>query len=323
MPSNPSEGFLTTFRRALGAAITVALLAPSGAFADSIVLGWTAPGDDGTVGRASNYELRYSETPVSSDTVSWWNSTAVSAGTLPPPQTAGSRETFTVAGLDSVSTYYFIIRTADEVPNWSGFSNVSARSTGPGSSTLVPPSGFAAQIVAGDVRLTWNVVTTGSPAGYRVYRRTGSGSIGTLLHTAPASQTSWTDSTVAAGTTYEYSITSYSGPNESAPALATITIPGGLPANEMVIYPNPAKGRVTVRFHAGTTAGEPGHVRLVLYDLSGRRVCKLIDDVLPAGERSIEWRCLSDTGTAVAPGLYNAILDTPQGRQVTRLAIVP
>lgn len=324
MPGSPSEGFLGPFRGALGAAIAIALLAPSGASADSVVLGWTAPGDDGNVGRASSYELRYSETPVSSDTVSWWNNTAVSAGAIPPPQTAGSRETFTVAGLDSVSTYYFIIRTADEVPNWAGFSNVAAKSTGPGSSTLVPPSGFAAQIVAGDVRLTWNVVTTGNPAGYRVYRRTGSGSIGTLLHTAPVSQSSWTDTTAVAGTTYEYSITSYSGPNESAPAFTTITVPGGLPTTtEMVIYPNPAKGRVTVRFHAGTTAGEPGHVRLVLYDLSGRRVAKLIDNVLPAGESSIEWRCLSDTGTAVAPGLYNAILDTPQGRQVTRLAIVP
>lgn len=326
MPSNRADSFTNKLRRVLGAAISIALLAPTGARADSVVLHWTAPGDDGNVGRAATYELHYSETAVPSDTVSWWGS-AINAGTLPAPLTAGSAEAFTVAGLDSGTTYYFVIRTADEVPNWSGFSNVSVRTTGAGGPTLVTPTGFAVQLVTGGVRLSWNMVTSGNAAGYHVYRRTLPSAIGPLVLTAPLNQTSWTDTSVVAGTTYEYHIVSYSGPSESAPpALATITTAGTPPvatSTEMVGYPNPAKGRVTFRFHAGTSAGAPGHVRLVVYDLSGHKVCKLIDEVVPAGERTIDWSCMSDKGNAVAPGLYNAILDTPEGRQVTRLAIVP
>jgi hypothetical protein len=307
----------------LGAAIAIALLAPSWARADSVVLRWTAPGDDGNAGRASAYELRYSETAVPSDTTSWWAS-AINAGALPQPLTAGSGELFSVAGLDTSTTYYFVIRTRDEVPNWSGFSNVAVKTTGAGGA-LATPTGFAAQIVTGYVRLSWNMVTSGSPAGYHVYRRTVPGPIGTLILTAPVAQTSWTDSSVAVGTTYEYSIATYSGSSESAPALATITMPGGPPvtaSTEMVGYPNPAKGRVTFRFHAGKGSA-PGRARLVIYDLTGQRVCTLVDEVLPAGDRTIDWACMSDAGNAVAPGLYNAILDTPEGRQVTRLAIVP
>lgn len=324
MPSSSSPVGL--LRSVLGTGIALALLAPLGARADSVVLHWTAPGDDGNVGQASTYELRFSETAVSSDTSSWWASASV-AGALPRPGTAGTREAFTVAGLDSGATYYFVIRTADEVPNWAGFSNVAVKSTGTTGTTLVTPTGFAAQNVANGVRLTWNMVTSGSPAGYHVYRRSSLGSIGSLVLTAPTSQTSWNDTTTAAGTTYEYSIATYSGSNESAPALITITTPGSNAANptdeKLVGYPNPAHGRVTLRFHAGAADGTPGRIRLVVYDLTGHSIRTLVDEVLPAGETSIDWVCDSDTGHTVAPGLYNAILDSPTGRKVTRLAIVP
>ncbi len=325
MPSSPRPFGLSP--RALGAAIAtaIALLAAPGARADSLVLRWTAPGDDGNTGQATTYELRYSETPVPSDTTSWWAS-AASAGTLPRPLTAGTRESFTVAGLDSGTTYYFMIRTADEVPNWSGFSNAARKSTII-QTTLTPPTGFTAQNITGGVRLGWNVVTSGNPTGYHIYRRSSLGSIGALVHTGAASQTTWDDTTTAAGVTYEYSITSYAGSNESAPALTTVTTPGSVQADatdaKLVGFPNPAHGRVTLRFNAGTKEGASGRVRLVVYDLTGHMVRTLLDEVLPAGETLVDWTCDSDTGHAVAPGLYNAILDSPMGRKVIRLAIVP
>lgn len=322
MPSKPDRAGPL---RIAGAIVLLALTAPSVARASSVPLRWTAPGDDGNSGRASAYELRYSESAVPSDTSSWWSS-ATNAGALPAPLTAGSSQTFTVAGLDSGATYYFIIRTADEVPNWSGFSNVAVKSTSVAGTPLPTPGGFAAQNVTGGVRLSWNVVTSGSPTGFHVYRRTGSSSISVLVQTAPLSQTSWTDSSVSAGITYGYSITTYLGGTESSPAVATITVPGGSPAvvtSPLLAYPNPAKGRVSIRFVAGGADGSPGRARLVIYDLTGHSVARLLDDVLPAGERIVDWTCVSDAGNTVAPGLYQAILDTPMGRQVTRLAIVP
>jgi len=54
----------------------------------SVVLQWTAPGDDGTSGRASVYDIRYRTTAISgTDTTTWWNgATQVSGdGTGPTP----------------------------------------------------------------------------------------------------------------------------------------------------------------------------------------------------------------------------------------------
>ena len=38
---------------------------------DSITVTWTAPGDDGNQGQASNYDLRYSQTPITDSTSTW------------------------------------------------------------------------------------------------------------------------------------------------------------------------------------------------------------------------------------------------------------
>jgi hypothetical protein len=96
---------------------------------NAVSLAWTAPGDDGNVGRASNYDVRYSTSTISgTDTTAWWNQATQCSGE-PVPQQAGATETFTVGGLQPSTTYYFILKTADEVPNWSRFSNVAVKAT--------------------------------------------------------------------------------------------------------------------------------------------------------------------------------------------------
>jgi len=94
----------------------------------SATLVWIAPGDDGGLGTASLYDLRYSLTPVDADTVSWWN-TAETVSGEPWPSPAGMPDSCNIQNLFPDTTYYFIIKTADEVPNWSAFSNVAMEST--------------------------------------------------------------------------------------------------------------------------------------------------------------------------------------------------
>ncbi len=107
----------------------------------SATLVWTAPGDDGTSGRASLYDLRYSLTSVGADTVYWWNSSETVSGE-PSPSPAGLPDSCIVNNLLPDTIYYFVIKTADEVPNWSGFSNVaSARTTNVGIGDLTEVSG--------------------------------------------------------------------------------------------------------------------------------------------------------------------------------------
>jgi len=91
----------------------------------SVTLFWTAPGDDGTSGTASEYDVRYSTSPI---TEANWG-LANQADGEPTPQIAGSSESFVITGLDPNTTYYFAIKAADEVPNWSELSNVVSVTT--------------------------------------------------------------------------------------------------------------------------------------------------------------------------------------------------
>jgi hypothetical protein len=91
----------------------------------AITLAWTAPGDDGTAGRASRYDLRYSRNAITgTDTTGWWYAATTANMTGRVPATSGTTESVSISGLTPGVRYYAILRAADEVPNWSRFSNV-------------------------------------------------------------------------------------------------------------------------------------------------------------------------------------------------------
>lgn len=87
--------------------------------AESVIVRWTAPGDDGNVGTATTYDLRQSSTLITS--ANFDQATQVTG--LPAPRISGTAEQFTVTGLIP-GQYYFAIKTADEAGNWSLISNV-------------------------------------------------------------------------------------------------------------------------------------------------------------------------------------------------------
>jgi hypothetical protein len=113
---------------------TISDLAASGATSSSMNLTWTAPGDDGTTGQATSYDIRYrTDAPL---TASNWG-TASQVTNDPTPKPAGQAESFTVTGLSASTTYYFGIKTSDEVPNTSGVSNSPSAATTAASSSGV------------------------------------------------------------------------------------------------------------------------------------------------------------------------------------------
>lgn len=92
----------------------------------SVTLLWTAPGDDGMTGRAAQYDLRVSTASIAgTDTLSWWNAATVVDVTGKVPAVPGAADSVVVPNLLVGSRYIAIIRAADEVPNWSGYSNVA------------------------------------------------------------------------------------------------------------------------------------------------------------------------------------------------------
>ena len=100
-------------------------LAASDPTTNSITLSWTAPGDDSNTGTASEYDIRYSTALI---TEANWPS-AIQVSGEPAPRAAGTSQSMNVAGLNPSTLYYFAIKSADEVPNWSGFSNVASATT--------------------------------------------------------------------------------------------------------------------------------------------------------------------------------------------------
>jgi hypothetical protein len=83
------------------------------------ILTWTSTGDDGLAGRASLYDIRYSTSPITEQN---WES-ASQVVSEPPPKPSGEADSCVVTGLVPETNYYFAMRVADEVPNWSEISN--------------------------------------------------------------------------------------------------------------------------------------------------------------------------------------------------------
>ncbi len=86
---------------------------------NSIDLEWNAPGDDGSNGTASEYIIRYNTEEITE--ANWDGSWDVDDE--PPPSPAGTAESMTIDMPYPGLTYYFAIKTQDEVPNTSNISN--------------------------------------------------------------------------------------------------------------------------------------------------------------------------------------------------------
>jgi hypothetical protein len=85
-----------------------------------IDLSFTAPGDDGMIGQADAYEIRFAQTEITAET---WNSASL-YGAAPSPSSGGAAEQVSLLGLNPGMLYYVAVRTTDEVLNESPLSNL-------------------------------------------------------------------------------------------------------------------------------------------------------------------------------------------------------
>ncbi len=65
-------------------------------------------------------------------------------------------------------------------------------------------------------------------------------------------------------------------------------------------HPNPFNPLTTIRF----SLARPGHVSLVIYDVTGRRVRTFLDGYREAGAHTVMWDGTNDRGEAAASGVY-------------------
>ena len=91
--------------------------------------------------------------------------------------------------------------------------------------------------------------------------------------------------------------------------------PGAFAASLEPVYPNPAYGPTTIRFH---TAGREA-VHLAVYDVRGRQVALLVDSSLPAGEHRLAWDAAAG-GAPLPSGVY--LVRLRQGTHVAHQTLV-
>ena len=85
----------------------------------SAVALWTAPGDNGNVGNATAFDLRYANFTINEGNFS--QATPMNA---PQPGPPGTQECGDVFGLTPCQAYWFAVKTVDDAGNWSNVSNV-------------------------------------------------------------------------------------------------------------------------------------------------------------------------------------------------------
>ena len=65
-------------------------------------------------------------------------------------------------------------------------------------------------------------------------------------------------------------------------------------------YPNPFNPITTIRYELP----EPSHVTLIIYDMMGREVRRLVNDVVQSGYHTATWDCRNNAGAVVSSGMY-------------------
>jgi hypothetical protein len=120
-------------------------LAAGGAGSNTMVLSWSATGDDGTEGTAAFYQVRFSTSAIDEAGFSG----ATRAGNEPDPLPFGSAQQMEVRGLAFDTTYYFAIKAFDEFGNPGPISNLAIGTTLPAPTVGLSPTGISEALFTG------------------------------------------------------------------------------------------------------------------------------------------------------------------------------
>ena len=316
----------TLWQRIVPVLFVIGILALAPAFAhaqasDSVVVTWTAPGDDGAIGMAASYDLRVSEAPITTGNFSQ----ALAVPTMPAPSASGTVQRVAVYGLTPGHLYYFAIRTTDNAGNRSLLSNVVHFDWTLDTSPPSAPHAVQAVSERDGVHLTWAANAEADLAGYNLYR-TQNGGIALRLNGALLTAAEYIDTTAPAdvqGVAYQVTAVDRRG-NESARALVTQVAVGGATAWMLKPgYPNPSRLGQSVNIPVVIPSSATGSVTVQILDSGGGQVRHLVIANPIPGSTEITWNGLNDAGRATVPGIYRGWLTAGDSRSSVRLVRVP
>jgi hypothetical protein len=294
---------------------------------DTLTLAWTAPGDDGSVGQATTYDVRLSTSPITDANFT----AATSVPGVPSPAISGTRQKVVVRGLTRGTTYYFALKSTDDAGNVSAISNIVRWDWVYDTSPPATPTGLTANVtMSGSVHLHWNANSEPDLGGYKIYRSTqGGGGPWTRIDGPALTPTNdYTDAATPVGVTqlwYAVTASDISGNESGRTGAVSVTFgsnSGSVAAGWHLdpVYPNPARvgSSVTMPVTIGNGSGS-----IEITD-AGRHLIRHIDlSALAPGPQSVSWDGLNDAGRPVAPGYYTAWVVGGGGRSSVKMVRVP
>ena len=204
---------------------------------NSVILTWTSPGDDGTVGNILNGYFRICYSTNDTFTVDDYNVE------IPTNVSSGEKCSYLIEDLSSGKKYYFAVFTGDEVPNWSVVSNTVSYFVNESPDTTPPsaPTLSAEDAGGGSILLSWTTPDDNDLSGFRIYRSTFASHLTkkTFIVELSSSDVSYLDKGLES-LTYYYQIVSFdtsgnvSSPSNEASAFTTNNEPPNPPTNLIV-----------------------------------------------------------------------------------------
>ena len=186
------------------------------------------------------------------------------------------------------------------------------------------PEALVGEFTPYSVTLGWDSARAADFSHYNVYKVIDGAEtlIGTT--TLPTYQ----DANIGHGYTtcaYRVSASDWAG-NESdkaeisASAISGVPDGSGVPrlAADVSAYPNPFNPRTTIRF----TVPEVSTVRIVVYDVAGRRIRELTNTTHSAGNHEVEWDGRNDLGRSASAGAYIVRMTAGRHEASYRVALV-
>ena len=315
-------------------------LATSSPTSNSIVLTWAAPGDNGTEGTASQYDIRYATSAI---TEANWEA-ATQCPNEPPPSPAGIPESFTVTGLSPNTEYWVALKTADGVPNWSGLSNspsgmtegggvqtmhvsvidVSLKEKGPNVNaiaTVTIVDALGAPVSEAMVSGLWSGATSDTDSG--ITDASGKVSLNSDKVRNPAPGTTFTftvDNVVKTGWAYDENANVETSASISTPLAAPAAVYTNSLGN---VFPSPANPETWIPF----TLSKAEHVVIKIYNVAGQLVRTLELGDKAAGaylskDKAAYWDGRNATGEKVSSGIYFYLMEAGSFRAAKRMLII-
>jgi fibronectin type 3 domain-containing protein len=193
------------------------IVTPATASAPSAPAGLTVT--PGAAGATLKWTASASGAPTS---YSIFRGTATDGEAVTPVGTvSGATTTFTDTGLTNGKTYFYNVAANNSVGVSPDTSEVSV-SPGPATAAPPAPAGLSANPADSEIDLTWN--PSAGAASYSVYRGTAPGGEG-ATPVATTTTNSFTDTGLANGTGYYYTITATDAAGTSAKTAETSTVP--------------------------------------------------------------------------------------------------